>query len=171
MGRTRQRPDESGKPGYITAEGYRRLEEEAHRLWTVDRPQIAKAVQVAAAEGDRSENAEYLYSKRKLGEIDRRLRFLGKRMQVLTMVSEPPPDDGRVYFGSWVTLTDGDGGQVTYRIVGPDETDADRGLISVDSPVAKALLRREEGDEVTVRRPKGAMRCEIVRVANAPPAA
>jgi transcription elongation factor GreB len=164
--RDRKRPDESGKKGYVTAEGYRRLEEEAHRLWNVERPKTAKAVQVAAAEGDRSENAEYLYSKRKLAEIDRRLRFLGKRLDALTIVSEPPPDDGRVYFGSWVTLADETGHEVTYRIVGADETDAEQGLISMDSPVARALLGREEGDEVTVRRPKGSVRYEIVGVSS-----
>ncbi|RLB56746.1 MAG: transcription elongation factor GreB [Deltaproteobacteria bacterium] len=167
--RRRTRPDESAKPSHITAEGYRRLEEEAHRLWNVERPKIAKAVQVAAAEGDRSENAEYLYSKRKLGEIDRRLRFLGKRLDVLTIVSEPPPADGRVYFGSWVTLEDEEGDVTTYRLVGPDETDAGAGLISIDSPVAKALLKRQEGDEVEVRRPRGTTLYKLVRVANTPP--
>jgi transcription elongation factor GreB len=169
MTRRRTRPDESGKPSYITAEGYRRLEEEAHRLWNVERPKMAKAVQVAAAEGDRSENAEYQYSKRKLAEIDRRLRFLGKRLDVLTIVSEAPPVDGRVYFGSFVTLEDEDARSVTYRIVGPDETDASKGYISVESPVAKALLKKEEGDEVLVKRPKGDIVYEIVRVANVPP--
>lgn len=168
--RTRTRPDESGLPSYITVEGYRRLEAEAQRLWTEERPKMAKAVQVAAAEGDRSENAEYQYSKRKLAEIDRRLRFLGKRLEVLEVVAEPPPEDGRVYFGSWVTLESDEGEQVTYRIVGPDETDAEAGWISVESPVAKALLRREEGDDVVVQRPRGARRYEIVAVSSREPA-
>jgi transcription elongation factor GreB len=167
--RTRTRPDESGRPSYVTADGYRRLEEEAHRLWTEDRPRMARAVQVAAAEGDRSENAEYQYSKRKLAEIDRRLRFLGKRLEVLTIVSERPPEDGRVYFGSWVTVVDERGAESTYRIVGPDETDAEAGWISIDSPVAKAMLRKEEGDEVEVRRPRSTVLLEIVRVASSPP--
>ena len=162
--RTRTRKDESGKPGHITAEGYRRLEEESHRLWTVDRPKMARAVEIAAAEGDRSENAEYQYSKKKLFEIDRRLTYLGKRLTVLTRVEGPPPDDGRVYFGCWAKLADEDGEEVTYRIVGADETDAERGYISVDSPVAKALLRREVGDEVVVRRPAGEMLYEILDV-------
>ncbi|MBW2720124.1 MAG: GreA/GreB family elongation factor [Deltaproteobacteria bacterium] len=104
MTRQRTRPDTSGKPGYVTTEGYRRFEQEADRLWNVDRPAMAKAVQVAAAEGDRSENAEYQYSKQRLAAIDRRLRFLGRRLKVLTIVDETPPDDGRVYFGSWVTV-------------------------------------------------------------------
>lgn len=162
--RTRTRPDESRKPSYITADGYRRLEEEAYQLWNHERPKLARAVQIAAAEGDRSENAEYIYSKRKLMEIDRRLTFLGKRLDVLKVVSELPPEDGRVYFGCWVTLIDEHDQEVTYRIVGPDETDAARGWISVDSPVAKALLKKEEGDEVTVRRPRGSQVYEIARV-------
>lgn len=162
--RRRTRPDESGKPSYITAEGYRRLEEEADRLWNRDRPKLARAVAEAAAEGDRSENAEYIYSKKKLAEMDRRLSFLGKRLDVLTIVDQRPDDEARVFFGAWVTLEDEEGEQVTYRIVGPDETDADRGFISIESPMAKALLKKEEGDEVTVRRPKGDKTFEIVAV-------
>ena len=162
--RRRTRPDESGKPSYVTREGYRRLEEEAERLWNVERPKLARAVAEAAAEGDRSENAEYIYGKKKLAEIDRRLAFLGKRLDVLTIVDQRPDDEGRVFFGAWVTLEDEDGDEVTYRLVGPDESDADRGYISVESPVAKALLKKEEGDEVTVRRPKGDKTFEIVRV-------
>lgn len=162
--RRRTRPNESGKPSYITREGYRRLEEQAERLWNVERPKLAKAVAVAAAEGDRSENAEYIYGKRKLAEIDRKLAHLGKRLDVLTIVDQRPDDEARVFFGAWVTLEGDDGGQVTYRIVGPDETDAEQGFISIESPVAKALLKREEGEEVTIRRPKGDWRCEIVAV-------
>ena len=129
---------------------------------------MAKAVQVAAAEGDRSENAEYLYSKRKLAEIDRRLRFLGKRLKALTIVDRPPPDDGRVYFGSWVRLRTEDGDDLIYRIVGPDESDAKKGWISADAPVARALIKREEGDEVSVPRPKGETSFEIVEVSSSP---
>ncbi len=169
MSRRRTRPDESGKPGYITPEGYRRFEEEADRLWNVERPKMAKAVQVAAAEGDRSENAEYQYSKQRLAAIDRRLRFLGRRLKVLTIVDEDPPDDGRVYFGSWVTIEDEDGKANTNRIVGPDEIDAERAWISMDSPVGKSLLSREVGDEVVVRRPRGEVVCEIVDVRNVAP--
>ncbi|MCA9581305.1 MAG: transcription elongation factor GreB [Myxococcales bacterium] len=167
--RTRTRPDESGKPSYITPAGYRRLEEEAHHLWTVERPRMAKAVQTAAAEGDRSENAEYIYSKKKLAEIDRRLTFLGKRLDALKIVTETPPDDGRVYFGSWVTVLDDDDQESTFRIVGPDETDAESGAISVESPVGKALLRREVGDEVEIKRPRGTIRYEITAVSHREP--
>ena len=169
MTRRRTRPDTSAKPGYITSGGYRRFEEEAERLWSVDRPKMAKAVEVAAAEGDRSENAEYQYSKQRLAAIDRRLRFLGQRLKVLTIVDEKPPDDGRVYFGSWVTIEDEDGDTHTYRIVGPDEIDAAKRWISMDSPVGTSLLSRQLGDEITVRRPKGEVKCEIIDVRNTPP--
>ena len=164
MSRRRTRPDESGKPGYITTAGCRRLEEEAEQLWNVERPRMAKAVQVAAAEGDRSENAEYIYSKKKLAEIDRRLRFLGKRLDVLQVVTGTPKDDGRVYFGSWVKVEDEDGRESLFRIVGADETDAHPKHISMDSPVARALLGREEGDDVFVSRPKGDATFEITWV-------
>jgi len=153
--RTRTRPDESRKPGQITAEGYRALQEEAGRLWAVDRPQVTEGVATAAAEGDRSENAEYTYGKMKLAAIDRKLRFLGNRLDVLTVVSEPAPDDGRVHFGCWVELEAEEGTRRRYRIVGADETNIERGHISADSPMAKALLGRERDEEVLVKRPKG----------------
>ena len=162
--RTRKRPDTSKHSGYITAKGYRRLEEEASYLWTEKRPRVSKALAVAAAEGDRSENAEYIYRKKQLGEIDRRLRFLGNRLDVLTIVSDKPKDDGRVYFGCHVTVENEDGEQNRYRIVGPDEWDTDRGEISMNSPVARALLGKEEGDDVTIRRPKGDIELTIVEV-------
>jgi transcription elongation factor GreB len=153
--RTRTRPDESRKPGRITAEGYRALQEEAARLWAIDRPRVTEGVATAAAEGDRSENAEYTYGKMKLAAIDRKLRFLGNRLEVLTVVTEPPPDDGCVHFGCWVELEDEDGGRRRYRIVGADETDMERGHISAESPMGKALLGRALDDEVLVKRPKG----------------
>jgi len=164
MSRMRSRPDESGRPGPITKQGYRQLEIEAERLWTVERPALVKSVAAAAAEGDRSENAEYIYGKRKLAEIDRRLSYLGKRLQVLTIVDGPPAADGRVYFGAWVTLEDQDGQQSRYQIVGSDETDPEQHRISIDSPLAQALLRKREGDEVEVRRPKGEVTFVIVQV-------
>jgi transcription elongation factor GreB len=155
MTRLRTRPDEAGKAGYITPDGYRRLQEEAERLWTVERPKLVKSVAIAAAEGDRSENAEYIYGKRKLAEIDRRLAYLGKRLDVLSVVDAPPVADGRIYFGAWVELEDEHGNTLRYRIVGSDEADAGARSISIDSPLAKALLRKCCGDEVTVQRPKG----------------
>jgi transcription elongation factor GreB len=154
MARQRTRPDESRKPSYITREGYRRLEEEALRLWTIERPRLTKAVAEAAAEGDRSENAEYIYGKRKLFEIDRRLAFLGKRLEVLTIVDRKPDHAGRVYFGAYVTLEDEEGTRVTYQIVGPDETD-ETGSVSCEAPMGRALIGRELGEEVSVPRPKG----------------
>lgn len=169
MTRRRIRPDTSSKPGYITPEGYRRFEQEADRLWNVERPRMAKAVQVAAAEGDRSENAEYQYSKQRLAAIDRRLRFLGQRLKVLTIVDQRAPDDGRVYFGSWVTIKDEEGVATAYRLVGPDEIDVEKRWISMESPMGKSLMGRHVGDEVTVRRPRGEVTCQIVEVRNTSP--
>jgi transcription elongation factor GreB len=166
--RDRTRPDESRVPSYVTVEGYKKLEARAHALWNVERPRMTKAVATAAAEGDRSENAEYQYSKKKLAEIDRELAWLGARLQVLHIVHDPPTADGRVRFGSWVKLEDEDGRLTVYRIVGPDETDAERGFISCESPVARALLRKEEGDEVEIVRPRGRATCAIVEVSSVP---
>jgi transcription elongation factor GreB len=163
--RERKRPDASKKPGYITAEGFRRLQEEADFLWNKKRPEVTAAVTAAAAEGDRSENAEYIYRKRQLAEIDRRLRFLGNRLDALSIAAEKPKNDGRVYFGCWVTIEDEDGNQACYRIVGPDEWDSKQGEISVESPMATALLGKQVGEDVEVQRPGGATCFLIVRVA------
>lgn len=162
--RQRTRPDESGKPGYISAQGYQRLEQEAYYLWNEKRPEVTKALTAAAAEGDRSENAEYIYRKKQLGEIDRRLRFLGKRLDVLKIVSEKPKDDGRVYFGCTVTVEDEDGELKSYKIVGPDEWDIERGEISMDSPMGRALMRKRIDDEVMVKRPKGDVYFTIMEI-------
>ena len=143
------------RSGYITPEGAKRLRDELDRLWKVERPAVTQQVADAAALGDRSENAEYIYGKRRLREIDRRVRFLTKRLDELVVVNEPPKDPRRVFFGAWVTVEDEDGAEAEYRIVGPDEFDIDAGLISIDSPMARGLLGKREGDEVTVRRPKG----------------
>lgn len=169
MSRARTRPDESMKPSYITAAGYRRLEEEAHQLWTVERPKLVKAVAIAAAEGDRSENAEYIYGKRKLFEIDRRLTFLGKRLDVLTIVHEKPTVDGKVYFGSWVKLEDDAGETRVLQIVGPDETDVAGDKISCEAPMGRALLGRLEGEDVVVPRPRGEAHFCILAVARERP--
>jgi transcription elongation factor GreB len=154
---TRDRRHPSGpKPDpHITPEGAKRLRAELDHLWTVERPRVTQEVADAAAQGDRSENAEYIYGKRRLREIDRRVRFLSKRLDVIKVVSEPPTDPGRAFFGAYVTIEDEDGIEKTYRIVGADESDLDKGFISIDSPVARALLGKREGDEVTVRVPKG----------------
>jgi len=140
---------------YITPEGYRRLSEELTYLWKVKRPQVTQAVSDAAAMGDRSENAEYIYGKKQLREIDARMRFLQKRLNELKVVDRTPDDTSRVFFGAWVEIEDAEGNVFRYRIVGPDEFDAGKGFISIDSPMAKALLRRTEHDEIIVSSPNG----------------
>lgn len=161
---TRDRPPQPARKSYITPEGAKKLRAELEQLWTIERPRVTQEVADAAAQGDRSENAEYIYGKRRLREIDRRVRFLSKRLDQVTVVTEPPSDSSRVFFGAWVTLEDEDGEEVTYRIVGPDESDVDKGWISMEAPVAKALLGKRDGDEVTVRRPKGDITFTIVGV-------
>lgn len=160
--------DEQAKPAkrvaYITAEGAKKLRAELDELWLVERPRVTQQVADAAALGDRSENAEYIYGKRRLREIDRRVRFLSKRLEEIRVVNEPPSDPKRVFFGAWITLEDEDGTEKTYRIVGADESDMQRGYISMDSPVARALLGKREGAEVTVRVPKGDVEYTIVAV-------
>jgi transcription elongation factor GreB len=151
----RYRPPQPKSSGYITPEGARRLRLELEQLWTVERPRVTQEVADAAAQGDRSENAEYIYGKRRLREIDRRVRFLTKRLDEVTVVEEPPKDRARVFFGAWVTVEDDEGIAARYRIVGADELDTEGGMISIDAPMARALLGKREGDEVTVRRPKG----------------
>jgi transcription elongation factor GreB len=152
---TRDRTPRPKSSGYITPEGAKKMRDELEQLWTVERPRVTQEVSDAAAQGDRSENAEYIYGKRRLREIDSRVRFLGKRLDDLKIVNEPPTDPSRIFFGAWVRLEDEDGEEVEYRIVGPDESDLATGFISMDAPVAKALMGKRKGDEVTVRAPKG----------------
>ena len=140
----------------ITPEGAQRLAAELDRLWNVERPRVTREVAEAAALGDRSENAEYIYGKRRLREIDSRLRFLRKRLEELVVVRPGEVQDRtRVFFGAWVTLELEDGGSVRYRLVGPDESDVERGLISIESPLGRGLVGRSRGDELSVRRPAG----------------
>jgi transcription elongation factor GreB len=155
--------DDSVSP-YITPEGQKRLSDELSYLWKVKRPQVTQAVAEAAAMGDRSENAEYIYGKKQLRQIDSRIRFLSKRLDMLTVVDRAPADSSRVFFGAWVDIEDDDGNLHTYRIVGPDEIDPVRNFISVDSPMAKALLRKEEGDEILVKRPNGVTAFVLVSI-------
>jgi transcription elongation factor GreB len=145
------------KPGsqFITTAGAARLKQELDELWKVERPRVTQAVSEAAAQGDRSENAEYTYGKRRLREIDRRVRFLRKRLDGMTVVDKPPTDRGRVYFGAWVTLEDDNGKQMRHRIVGPDEFDMNSGYISMDAPLARALMRKALDEEVKVQLPGG----------------
>ena len=155
-----------GKPAskYITPEGYRRMNEELQQLWKVERPQVTQSVQEAAAQGDRSENAEYIYGKKRLREIDSRIRFLSKRLDDMTVVDRVPDDTSRIFFGAWVELENDDGESRTLRIVGPDETDAGRGYISVDSPMARALIRKQVDDEAEVDTPSGRQRWYVTAI-------
>ncbi len=153
---------------YITPEGARRLREELAHLWQVKRPQVTQAVADAAALGDRSENAEYIYGKKQLRQIDRRIRYLQKRLDALTVVDRTPDDPRRVFFGAWVRLEDDDGTAHDYRIVGPDELDLSAGWISIDSPLARALLKKTVDDEVMVPAPGGQTRYTIVAVSYQP---
>ncbi len=140
---------------YCTPAGARRLREELDELWRVQRPAVARAVQEAAAQGDRSENAEYTYGKRQLREIDRRVRFLRKRLEGMVVVSRPPDDLDRVFFGAWVEVEDETGVETTLRVVGPDEIDPARRYVSMDAPLSRALMGRRLDDEVTVEVPGG----------------
>jgi transcription elongation factor GreB len=158
------RPPSPRPTAYITREGHRALEEELRVLWKVTRPEATRKVAEAAALGDRSENAEYIYGKRQLREIDSRIRFLSKRLDELTVVERAPPDRSRAFFGAWVTLEDEAGTQVEYRIVGPDEAGRAPGYISIDAPVARACLKKGSGDEVVVRSPDGERRFTIIEV-------
>jgi len=149
---------------YITPEGQKRLSEELSYLWKIKRPQVTLAVAEAAAMGDRSENAEYIYGKKQLRQIDSRIRFLSKRLGELIVVDRVPDDTSKVFFGAWVEIEDTDGNMYKYRIVGPDEFDPNKNFISIDSPMAKALLRRTEGDEVVVSRPNGTVKFVVTSI-------
>jgi len=154
----RPRPAGARKSPYITPQGEQRLREELQHLWKVERPQVTAAVHEAAKNGD------YIYGKRRLREIDRRVRYLSKRLDEVQVVRQNPADRARVYFGAWVTLEDEDGKDVRYRIVGPDEFDVAEGLISMDSPVARAVLGKRLGDAVYVRTPAGEREYVIVAI-------
>jgi transcription elongation factor GreB len=160
------------KPGsqYITSQGAQRLQDELDELWKRERPKVTQAVSEAAAQGDRSENADYIYGKRRLREIDSRVRFLRKRLDGMVIVDEAPSDPRRVFFGAWVTLESEDGAESCYRIVGPDEFDMAPGYTSMDSPLGRALMRRAVDDEVAVELPGGMRKFVIVEITyGAPP--
>jgi transcription elongation factor GreB len=165
---SRYRPPRAKSTAFITPQGQRRLSDELKHLWKVKRPEVTRKVSEAAAQGDRSENAEYIYGKKMLREIDARIQFLSKRLDELVVVDRVPPDRSRVFFGAWVTLEDDDGRTQRYRIVGPDEFDREPGYISIDSPVARALLKKSRDDEVEVQRPDGVARYVITEIAYEP---
>ncbi|GMG88099.1 transcription elongation factor GreB [Biformimicrobium ophioploci] len=127
------------------------MQHELVQLWKVERPKVTQTVHEAAKNGDRSENGDYIYGKKRLREIDSRVRFLNKRLEELNVVDRPPEDTSKIYFGAWVKLEKEDGSLVEYRIVGPDEFDVARGLISMDSPLARALLGKQVDDDIVVR--------------------
>ncbi len=160
----RWRPPSAKSSPHITAAGHAQLKAEFDQLWRVRRPEVVRALAAAAAEGDRSENAEYQYRKKELREIDARLKYLTTRLQEVTIIELRPRGDGKVYFGAWVEIADEEGNERCYRIVGADETDAQLGLISIDSPVARALLGRGEGDVIEVQLPGGRQQLEIIAV-------
>lgn len=149
---------------YITPAGHRRLKEELAALWEVERPKLVETIAWAASNGDRSENADYIYGKRRLREVDRRIRFLSKRLEAAVVVDNAGRDDDRVFFGATVTYLDRAGIERTVSIVGVDEVDPGRGRISWVSPVAKALLGAREGDVATVRTPAGTEEIELTAV-------
>lgn len=158
-------PIPPGTPNYITPQGHARLKEEALRLLDRERPELVKVIAWAASNGDRSENADYIYGKRRLREIDRRIRFLTKRLEN-TVIVDPAAREAtdQVFFGATVTLMDENGKEATYSIVGIDEADVSRGRISWISPLARALVKRHEGDQITFKAPGGDQVLDIVRV-------
>jgi len=166
---TRYAPPPPAGSKYITPAGMRRLQQELEQLWRDERPRVTAAVAAAAAQGDRSENAEYTYGKRRLREIDRRVRHLRRRLEGMVVVDQPPGDPARVFFGAWVELEAADGTRSRYRIVGPDEFDMASGYISMDSPLGRSLLRRALDEEVTVEAPAGQCMYLIVAIEYEPP--
>ncbi len=146
----RYRPPQPVGSKYITAEGHKRLTEEHDYLWKKKRPEVTRILSAAAAEGDRSENAEYIYRKKELREIDARVRFIRKRLDDMVVVDRIPKDTNKVYFGAWVTIEDVSGAEISYRIVGPDEFDPKLRYISMDSPMGKALLGKSLDDEFSI---------------------
>lgn len=150
----RWRPAEKPGSPYITPAGAKRLRAELQDLWKNQRPEVVKALTAAAAEGDRSENAEYTYRKKQLGGIDRRIRYLSKRLDIMKIVESTPADLSVIRFGAWITLQGAGDELLEYRIVGVDETDATRGFISIDSPVARALLGKKVGASNEIELPE-----------------
>lgn len=156
------------KTNLITAAGMKRLEQEFDQLWRVERPKVVRGVADAAAEGDRSENAEYIYGKKRLREIDRQLKHLGTRLK-LVKVANLPANPKQVSFGCWVSYEDEEGNERCYQLVGPDEFDVAEGKISIDSPVGQALLHKKVDDEVLIRKPSGNTLVTITAIGNSRP--
>ncbi len=158
----RYRPPAPKSSPYITPEGASKMRAEVHQLWKIERPKVTHIVHEAAKNGDRSENGDYIYGKRRLREIDSRVRYLTKRIEEATIVEDKPRDPSKVFFAAWVTVEDEDSGdEHTYRIVGSDEIDAALNWISIDSPIARALVGKSIDDEINVKTPAGD-RCLII---------
>ena len=158
-------PLPAGSKNYITPEGFQRLQDELKQLWRVERPRVVEVVSWAAGNGDRSENGDYIYGKKRLREIDRRVRFLTKRLEIAEVVDPARQTNrDRVYFGATVTYVDGQDRERTVRIVGIDETRPEEGEISWISPLARALMRAQEGDVVEIRAPGGVETAEVVEI-------
>ena len=162
---SRWRPPSPSSTAIITRDGFEKLKAELDHLWHTLRPEVVKALAAAAAEGDRSENAEYIYRKKQLGEIDRRVRYLSKRIPALKVAEGAPSDREAVFFGAVIELENAVSGEtLRYRIVGPDETDAKLGWISVDSPMARAVLKKKLDDEFDAELPGGRTRFVVIGV-------
>ena len=161
---TRWRAPQAASTAIITADGHRKLKAELDHLWRERRPEVVKALAAAAAEGDRSENAEYTYRKKQLGEIDRRVRYLSKRLETVRVVEQKPADGTMIFFSAWFEVEDESGNVQRFRIVGPDEIDPALGWISVDSPLARAALKRRVDDEFEAELPGGRRRFVVVAV-------
>lgn len=153
------------QPNYITPEGFQALKDEKKNLWSVERPKTVKVVAWAASNGDRSENADYHYGKKRLREIDGRVRFLTKRIEAAVVV-DPQAQTNReqVFFGAYVNYENDNEEKVSVRIVGVDEVDSTKGLISWISPVGRALTKARVGDLVTVKTPKGEDELEVLKI-------
>jgi transcription elongation factor GreB len=162
MGRYRPPTKQGSK--YITPEGAAELKRELDHLWRIKRPEVTRAVAEAAAQGDRSENAEYIYGKKQLAEIDRRVRFLRKRLDGMRIVTETPASAERIFFGAWFEIRDENGKTATYRIVGPDESSAAPEYLSMDAPLGRAVMGKSLHDVVEVRTPEGARALKITAI-------
>jgi transcription elongation factor GreB len=160
----RYRPPRPESSKYITPEGAATLRRELDELWRVKRPAVTRSVSEAAAQGDRSENAEYIYGKKQLAEIDRRVRYLRKRLTGIRVVDQQPSDASKVYFGAWFEVCDDDGRTKEYRLVGPDESGFAPENISMDSPLGRAVLGKGIDSEILVRTPEGEAHYELVGV-------
>jgi len=161
---SRWRPAPPKTSAYITAEGAAKLHTELKQLWKKDRPETTAIVKAAAANGDRSENGDYIYGKQRLRELDRRIRYLSKRLDILNVVDQLPRDQSRVFFGAWVTFENEQGNAFQVRIVGYDEIDAKRNWISVDAPLAKAALGKSIDDEIQYETPTGKAEAYIMDI-------